>query len=280
MHVKPFGDRFDSDMIPKIIGRGVDIYFRRTFSSRALPPVIETYSETAERQLKTFVYPCCGDKENASAIALFFGGGWHHGNPWQLAAIARDLSRKGATVYVPEYRVAAWDNVSVADALSDARLFFQWMIDRHSANPIFLGGSSTGGFLAANLGLTANQKPSGLVLFNPALNLKRERIARIWPMLEQPRGFDVDDLLAFDPMHNLCDDPPPTIIFHGTRDPIIPLSWIEAYATEARLRRGCCRLMPFAGYSHGFANQSLFPKAHARAIDATMEFIIETVDAK
>ncbi len=267
-------------MIPKIIGRGVDIYFRKTFSSRAPPPILETYGETTERQLKTFVYPHEDDEQNAPVLALLFGGGWHHGNPWQLAAIARDLSRKGITVYLPEYRVAAWDKVSVADALSDASQFFHWMADRHTANPIFFGGSSAGGFLAANIALTATRKPSGLVLLNPALNLKRERITRFWPMLEQPHGFGIEELLALDPIDKCSHNAPPTIILHGSRDPIIPLSWVEAYATQARRSGGDCRVMSFKGYSHGFVNQALFPKAHARAVQAIMEFITHTVDAK
>lgn len=267
-------------MIPKIIGRGVDIYFRKTFSGRAPPPALETYGETTERQLKTFVYPHEGGEPNAPVLALLFGGGWHHGNPWQLAAVARDLSRKGVTVYLPEYRVAAWDKVSVADALSDTRQFFQWMAGRHSANPIFFGGSSAGGFLAANVALTADRKPSGLVLLNPALNLKREHVKRFWPMLEQPRGFDVDDLLALDPINNFTDDTPPTIILHGSLDPIIPLNWVDSYAAQARRSGNDCHVISFKGYSHGFVNQALFPKAHARAVQAIMEFITHTVDAK
>lgn len=273
-------EQIESDMIPKIIGRGVDIYFRNTFSHRAPPPAVEIYCETAERKLETFVYPHEGDEQNAPVLALLFGGGWHHGNPWQLAAVAKDLSRKGVTVYVPEYRVAAWDKVSVADALFDANQFFQWMTDRHSGNPIFLGGSSAGGFLAANIALTANRKPSGLVLLNPALNLKRERLKHIWPMLEQPRGFGIDDLLVLDPINNFSVDTPPTIILHGSRDPIVPLSWVEAYATRAQRSGGDCRIMSFRGYSHGFVNLALFPKAHARAIQAIIEFITHNVDAK
>ena len=267
-------------MIPKIIGRGVDIYFKTAFSRRAAPPVLETYGETTKRQLKTFVYPHEGDEKNAPVLALLFGGGWHHGNPWQLAAVARDLSHKGVTVYLPEYRVAAWDKVSVADALSDTSQFFQWMADRHSANPIFLGGSSAGGFLAANIALTATRKPSGLVLLNPALNLKRERVKRAWPMLEQPRDFGIDELLAMDPINNCSEDTPPTIILHGSHDPIIPFNWVETYATQARHRGSDCHIIPFEGYSHGFANQALFPKAHARAVDAIVEFISRINDAK
>lgn len=153
------------------------------------------------------------------------------------------------------------------------------MVERHADNPIFLGGSSAGGFLAANTGVTENRKPSGLVLFNPALNLKRERVARIWPVLEQPGTFSVDDLLTLDPIRNLAENIPPTIILHGARDPIVPLSWIEDYAKEVRSRGGDCRVKAFEGYSHGFVNKALFPKAHARAIQATIEFITDIANA-
>ena len=264
-------------MIAKIIGRGVDAYFRKTFSRRAPPPSTEIYGERAERKLKTFVYPPEGDNKDAPVLALFYGGGWHHGNPWQLAAVARDLSRQGVEVYLPEYRVAAWDKVSVADGLKDVRQFYRWLIDRRGNGPLFFGGSSAGGFLAANIALTSDVKPLGMVLINPALNLQRERTRRFWPMLEQPRGFGVDDLLALDPVNNLSDDAPPTIILHGAHDPVIPIDWVISYVEEAQRRGGDCRLVPFSGYSHGFVNQALFPNAHARAIEAIIDFMTQTI---
>lgn len=263
-------------MIPKLIARGVDAYFRAAFSHSAAPPTIKVFSETPERPLKTFVYPSLGDKSSAPVLAMFYGGGWHHGNSWQLAAVARDLSSKGITVYLPEYRVASKDSASVADALFDAKQFYHWLLQRHKPNLIFLGGSSAGGFLAANIGLTENQKPSALILINPALNLTHKRMARVWPMLEQPNDFDVNQFLALDPMRQLRDTPPPTLILHGDRDPIIPFGKVEAYALESKRYGGRCELIAFKGYSHGFANQALFPKAHARVISSIANFISTT----
>ena len=262
-------------MIPKIIGYSIDNYFKRTFSDAAPPPMTEFYADTEERKLKTFVYPAHTNAAEAPALALFFGGAWHHGNPWQLAAVARDLSRLGVTVYLPEYRVAARDKVSAAESLSDVRGFYQWMMDRHGSSPIFFGGSSAGSFLAANTALTAVKKPMGLILLNPALNLDRARIARFWPILEQPRAFGVDDLLALDPINHISEGAPPTLILHGGSDPIIPFRWVESYAAKAKLRGENCRLISFDGYSHGFANQALFPNAHARAVNEVSGFIDE-----
>lgn len=260
-------------MIRRLIGRGIDAYFKHTFSDVAPPASIETFTENQKFTLRTFIYPSSEDNEDSPALALFHGGGWHHGNPWQLAAIARDLSACGITVYLPEYRVASRDNASVADGLSDISCFLDWMMARHPNSPIHLGGSSAGAYLAANVGLTTPHSISGLVLLNPALNLDPKCIKRFWPLLEQPKGFMLDEFLAIDPVHDLDAATPPTIILHGTKDFLVPLSWVNTFVTKMNAAGGNFQMVMMEGYGHGLANGALFPNAHKRVVENIRDFV-------
>ncbi len=261
-------------MLSRLFATRVDRYFESTFAPVAPPVERAVYRTVAGRALETFIYPAAPHAPaTGCAIALFYGGGWLHGNPWQLAAIARDLSERGVTVYLPEYRVAEWDGASAREGLDDVRYFFGWMKDRHPEDHLFFGGSSAGAFLSARVGLMDECRPQGLVLINPALSVRRRRLRLFWRLLKQPKGFGVDDLVAMDPVNNLEDNPPPTLILHGDWDLMVPLAWVEEYVTAARAKGGHCDMVIFHRHTHGFANQSLFPNAHDRTVEEIVGFV-------
>ena len=122
-------------MLTDLIGRGIDYYYKTACGPQAPPDETVTYVKKPDYSLNTYVYAgaTAVDRKDApeTVLAMFYGGAWHHGNHWQLAVIARDLARKGITVYLPEYRVASRHQASVADACQDVEQFYQWLNDRH-----------------------------------------------------------------------------------------------------------------------------------------------------
>lgn len=259
-------------MLLKAFAWGIDTYFKVTFSKNAPPAKIEVVASLHDRKLESFVYPAHGEIENSPVIALFYGGGWLHGNAWQLAGFARDLSKRGYTVYLPQYRVAVWDEASATQGLSDVAIFWEWFKDRYPERPLYLGGQSAGGFLAAHVALTSDIKPRALLLLNPAAGLDTKKIKRSWPILGQPRGYKPEDLISLDPIHHVKPGMPPTFIAHGTMDVVVPIEWVRRFSTAIG-EVGICEMMELKGYGHGFANPHLFPDACNTVLDRMTEFI-------
>lgn len=260
-------------MLLKAFAWGMDSYFKAAFSKTAPPVRTEVVINRPERKLEAFVYPAADDVDNPSIIALFHGGGWLHGNTWQLAGFAQNLSKLGYTVYVPAYRVAVWDGATVADGLSDVAAFWQWLCERHADSSLYLGGQSAGAFLAAHVGLTASVKPQALLLLNPAAGLEERKIKWSWPILGQPRGYKPDDLLSLDPINYMGAEMPPIFLAHGVQDFVVPIRWPRRFASAVKAHGGACEMIELDGYGHGFANPHLFPNVCRRVIDKMDGFI-------
>nr|WP_305888848.1 alpha/beta hydrolase [Parvularcula maris] len=260
----------------KLIGRHIDDYFRRTYEEVAPPDRTEIFGEAAGQSLQVLIYePPSGSKEVAR-LSLHHGGAWHHGNPWQLSAIARDLSARGVEVYLPEYRTASRDGTSVLDAVGDAELLYRWLTARAGETPLFLGGASAGAALAVRA-LGHGPHVAGLVLINPALNLGAARLRLAYHLLEQPPSLSLEAFASIDPAESCRQGLPPMLLMHGTRDVLVPFGHIEDFADKVRSAGKSCELVRFAGYGHGFANEALFPRAHRKVVQTIERFVHKQV---
>ena len=133
---------------------------------------------------------------------------------------------------------------------------------------IAAGGGSAGGHVAACCGVIddldeagedskVSSKPNALCLFNPVLVLAEvpaldektaERLNRL------KRRFKRFDPKIISPYHHVSKDDPPTIIFHGEADTVVPFPTARLFA-EAMRKLGCrCELVPYPGKNHGFFN--------------------------
>ncbi|MEJ2132187.1 MAG: alpha/beta hydrolase fold domain-containing protein [Gammaproteobacteria bacterium] len=134
---------------------------------------------------------------------------------------------------------------------------------------VVASGGSAGGHLAAALAVLdpvdpryRDFRPNGLVLFNPVLD-----VTAIAPGRLAQLGLD-SRAPEFSPLHNLRHSLPPTIIFHGAKDEVVPLESVERFAELANARGLECRVVPFEGEGHGFFNHG---RNENRAFSATME---------
>jgi acetyl esterase/lipase len=108
-------------------------------------------------------------EEPVGTLLYFHGGGYRMGSPAAWANFASRLSAAaGLRVIVPDYRLAPEHPFPAA--VEDALAAYV-AVDETFGGPLLAGGDSAGGGLAASLALAAQQKPDGLILISPWLDL-------------------------------------------------------------------------------------------------------------
>lgn len=195
------------------------------------------------------------------AIVFFFGGGWINGNVSQFAPHAKYFSKRGMVTVLVDYRVFSRHNTSPFESLADAKSairFLRLNADRFHIDPsrIVASGGSAGGQLAAaaaviekfsdpkdNTNISA--KPDALILFNPVID-------------NGPGGYGYDrigeEYHSFSPLHNLKSPAPPTILFLGTNDELVPVETAQYFKKVIEKIGGRCDLHLYEGQTHGFFN--------------------------
>ncbi len=220
------------------------------------------YKQADTTQLMMEVYrPATDDQEGLPALVFFFGGGWIGGSRQQFLPHARYYAEKGVVCFLVDYRVSSRHKTSPFDALKDAKSAIRY-IRRHATDwgvdpdKIIASGGSAGGHLAAATALideyndpkddkTISCIPNALVLFNPVID-------------NGPGGYGYDRIgeayKAFSPLHNLDKDTPPTILFLGTADKLIPVETAQYYQKVMQKTGARCELRLYDGAGHGFFN--------------------------
>jgi acetyl esterase/lipase len=195
------------------------------------------------------------------AMVFFFGGGWTKGDINQFEPHAKYFAKRGLVCFLVDYRVTSRQQSTPFESLKDAKSAMRYI--RENANKfridplkIIAAGGSAGGQLAAAAALiegynedsdnvSISCKPNALVLFNPAIDngpggVGYERIG--------------DAYKNFSPLHNIEKGAPPTIIFQGTNDNLIPVETVKYYQTAMRKVGSQCELFLYEGMEHGFFN--------------------------
>lgn len=200
-------------------------------------------------------------KKQEPAIIFFHGGGWNNGNAEQFLPQAEYLAKKGIIVIRASYRLKNIHGTTPKEALEDAKSAIRYL--RNNANQLHIksnkiaaGGGSAGGHLAAatftsieindpNDPIKVSSKPNILILFNPVID-------------NGPNGYGYERIKEWfpdiSPMHGITKKFPPTIVFLGTKDPIIPVSTGELFRDKINASGIKCELFLFEGAEHGFFN--------------------------
>ena len=125
---------------------------------------------------------------------------------------------------------------------------------------IIASGGSAGGHLAAATAvveaynedgeeLTVSCVPNAMLLFNPVID-------------NGPGGYGYDRVgeaySLFSPLHNIRQGAPPTIIFLGTEDRLIPVETVQYYKMVMEKVGSRCDLLLYEGEGHGFINYGQF----------------------
>ncbi len=215
------------------------------------------------------------------AAVFFFGGGWNGGSIAQFEPQARYLASRGMVAAVADYRVAKRHGTTPFECVADGKSAVRWM-RKHArdlgvdARRIAAGGGSAGGHVAATTGVvpgldergedtTVSSKADALLLFNPVFD-------------NGPGGWGHDRVgeryREISPLHNVAKGAPPTIVFLGAEDKLIPVATAERYAAAMSAAGARCDLHLFDGQSHGFFNESRSPEHFVLTVEAMDRFLV------
>ncbi|HNT35572.1 MAG TPA: alpha/beta hydrolase, partial [bacterium] len=218
-----------------------------------------------------------------SAIVFFFGGGWRTGSPRQFYGQCQYLARRGMVAISAEYRIESTHGTSPFECIADAKSALRFLRANAESfkvdpNRIVASGGSAGGHIAACSGiipglesdgenLDISSVPNALVLFNPVVMLTDGKSNLIGKFSGRP--------LEASPHHFVREGLPPTIIFHGKEDRLIPYWTIEEFARKMQENGNVCQVVGFEGVGHGFFNEASSPDSpNQKTIRLTDEFLV------
>lgn len=221
------------------------------------------YKKVGKTELRLDLFVPAGHKsaDRRPAIVFFFGGGWIGGTPSQFYPHAKYLASRGMVAMAAEYRTKTRHGTTPFEAVQDGRSAIRW-VRAHArelgVDPkrIAAGGGSAGGQVAAATGLlkglnepgedtSVSCRPDALVLFNPVID-------------NGPHGYGYDRIgeryKEFSPLHNITATPPPTMVFLGTQDNLIPVRTIRRFQSEMQKAGALCDVHLYTGQKHAFFN--------------------------
>ena len=252
------------------------------WSLQAQIPDSILYKEVDSTSLYLYIdYPQGFDiTKSYPAIVFFFGGGWNGGTPGQFSQHAKYFSQRGMICFRAGYRVKNRQGTTPFESLKDAKSAIRYVranADELGVNPdkIVASGGSAGGHLAAATALidSYNEEgeelsisciPDALVLFNPVID-------------NGPGGYGFERIgeayHVFSPLHNIRNGAPPTIIFLGTEDQLIPVETVQYYKKVMEKVGSRCDLFLYEGEAHGFFNYRQFDN-YQKTLSEANQFLI------
>jgi acetyl esterase/lipase len=224
--------------------------------------------------------PDYNPEQTYPAIVFFFGGGWNGGSTGQFEPHARYFAQRGMVCFRADYRVRSRHQTSPFESLKDAKSAIRFVREHareFGVDPqkIVASGGSAGGHLAAATALSSAYNegndllsyscvPSALILFNPVMD-------------NGPGGYGYERIgeayKDFSPLHNIREGAPPTILFLGTEDRLIPVETAAYYQMVMEKVGSRCDLHLYEGQGHGFFNYRQF-EIYKNTIVKSNEFLI------
>ena len=223
----------------------------------------EGYKTLGNKELFIHIFEPKNQNRNGlvPAIVFFHGGGWFGGSPMQFFPHCEYFAKRGIFAFSAEYRVKSQHGTSPVESVIDGKLAICWIRNQAlnfgiDTNKIVAAGGSAGGHVALCSALIEGyesepadcilgSKPNAMVLFNPVVDTMSDpRIASL---------IDGDGNII-SPIHNIKKDLPPSIIFHGTRDKIIPFKDVELFTSKMKELGNSCELIAFERKGHAFFN--------------------------
>lgn len=230
-------------------------------SGSAQKEVLYKQVDTTKLYLEIHSPPEMDSDKEYPAVVFFFGGGWKGGDRTHFLQHAKYFSQRGLICFLADYRTETKHGTTPFQALKDAKSAIRFIRKNATEfnidpNKIIASGGSAGGHLAAATATISEYSentddmavsciPNALVLFNPVID-------------NGPGGYGHerigDSYKEFSPLHNLVEGAPPTILFLGTNDKLIPVETAKYYQTVMHKVGSRCELKLYEDQEHGFFN--------------------------
>ncbi|MDN3205236.1 alpha/beta hydrolase [Algoriphagus sediminis] len=240
------------------------LFFSLWFVSNGQDTIFYKEIDTTKLYLEIYPSEIQQDSKNP-AVVFFFGGGWIGGTRDHFRPHAEYFSKRGLTCFLVDYRIQRIHKTTPFESLMDAKSAMRYIrknAEQFGIDPdkIIASGGSAGGHLAAATAIIKDFNdplddmlidpvPNALVLFNPVID-------------NGPGGYGFErigeEYLRFSPLHNIREGAPPTILFLGTEDNLIPVETVEYYKTVMENVGSRCDLQIYPEQGHGFFNYRNF----------------------
>jgi len=191
------------------------------------------YKQVDSTTLQLDIYKLKSLKKAVPVLIFIHGGGWSKGKRSDYLPYLLDYAQKGYVTVTVSYRLSGVANFPAA--VQDVQTAVQWIRENSAAymiNPekIALIGGSAGGHLAMMVGYTdevADDKVQAVVnLYGPtdlSTEYARNR-GECLSFLGKSYQEGPELYRAASPRTHISPDDPPTLIFHGTIDALVPVS--------------------------------------------------------
>ena len=221
------------------------------------------YKEVDDRQLELHLFHPQGFQATTDRRPVFLiihGGGWTGGEPREFYPVAQHFANMGMLGISLQYRLRDPDNgTTVFDCVKDGRSAVRYL--RAKAEPlgidadkIVVCGGSAGGHVAVATALfdqvnessddtSVSCRPDALVLLNPVIDTSETGYgqAKIGPRWKE-----------LSPVDHIRAKLPPTIIFHGTEDQVVPFCGAKKFSERSQKLGNDCLLVFHKGGRHGY----------------------------
>lgn len=202
---------------PVLNGLGTDNTYRKLSTLR--------YGDAPRQQLDIY-QPVVTNKD--VVLVFFYGGGWRTGARDEYRFVAQTLTRYGATVVIPDYRI--YPDGVFPDFMHDAAAAVAWThrhIAEYGGDPkkIYLIGHSAGGHIATLLALDkqylaaqglSTDMLAGVVGLAAPTDFASTLEAKYRPAFGDQAALD-----RAQPIRYARGDAPPLFLQHGANDSVV-----------------------------------------------------------
>jgi acetyl esterase/lipase len=251
-------------LVAAILGSCLCEFAARANAEDALPKIRPdvVYGHKDGMALTMDVIEPTGER-NGLGLLFMVSGGWV--STWmpaeQMATFFKPLSDEGYTIIA--VRHGSSPKYNIPEIVEDVRKALAhvdkqaeaWQIDR---NRLGVFGFSAGGHLSLMLGTTANDKDNGPKIAAVAAVFPPTDLAPYKtpgnPLMEQfpALKFDSKRNDEFSPLRQVSNVDAPTLLVHGDKDELVPISHSENIKEAFAKESVPCELVVIKGAAHGF----------------------------
>ena len=244
------------------------------------------YKETPTGTLQAHLFYPKGHEETdtRTAIAFFSSGLWDNTVTSQFAPHCLHFRERGAVTVIFEYRELSKHSITPLEAISDGRSALRWLRMNASAlgvapNQITAAGAAGGAHLCLTAAMLDGYDEEG----EPAeLSCKPDAMALFSPVIDTTKkgvGFEkfADPKLAklTSPSRNIKRGLPPSIIFQGLHDRVVPAEAAIRFAKVMARKKNQCELLSYAGEGHSFFNFNFNIQHFESTLNAMDRFLVD-----